>query len=92
MLQHLQRIAVAEKVDISQQQLKSLCENSNGDLRHATNALQMFAITPNNGRQKRKKSNPESNTNAYGNRDTSLSLFHAVGKVLYNKRTFELWC
>lgn len=60
---------------------KAIIAASNGDVRSAINNLQFYAIP---------KQHPDHGghlqTSAFG-RETSLDMFHAIGKVLYAKRT-----
>lgn len=74
----LTSIAQKENPTISADVINAICEKSDGDLRQAINSLQFFSV----GSRKTRKSRKQSESN----RDPTLSLFHAVGKIMYNKR------
>ena len=98
----LQRIAREEHIDhmLTKNTLKSIADNAQGDLRAAINSLQFFsskyrpdhtlaAINKGKKGKKRKLAERENGAEDEGNvagRDQTLSLFHALGKILYNKR------
>jgi len=98
----LQRIAHEEHIDhvLTKNTLKSIADTAQGDLRAAINSLQFFsskyrpdhalAAVVNKKGKKRKltmRATGSDDESAVSGRDQTLSLFHALGKILYNKRT-----
>uniref|UniRef100_A0A6B2L0Z6 AAA+ ATPase domain-containing protein n=1 Tax=Arcella intermedia TaxID=1963864 RepID=A0A6B2L0Z6_9EUKA len=88
----LQLILEKEKAmdRIDSKTFANIIESSGGDVRTAINMIQMLALQENvpahkkAGQKKPKGKNVE--PLCLGSRDFSLSLFHSLGKVLYNKR------
>ncbi|XP_013783229.1 cell cycle checkpoint protein RAD17-like [Limulus polyphemus] len=92
------RICGIAKVTLSKSENESLVAASNGDVRHLINLIQFFVKPGSTSRiskecksnsfagQKRKKNMVESSSSILGERDHSLFLFHALGKILYCKR------
>eukprot|EP01127_Copromyxa_protea_P010500 TRINITY_DN2552_c0_g3_i1.p1 TRINITY_DN2552_c0_g3~~TRINITY_DN2552_c0_g3_i1.p1 ORF type:complete len:870 (+),score=101.98 TRINITY_DN2552_c0_g3_i1:253-2862(+) len=89
----LKRIAEKEDLSVTTEGLQKIADNSNGDVRNAINSLQFSESKSDTkllkgkepvkrGRTKKKSSS----VTASSGKDASLSLFHALGKVLYNKR------
>ncbi|KAH3732420.1 cell cycle checkpoint protein RAD17 [Pelomyxa schiedti] len=78
----LRRVALMEGFpQISNTVLSMLAENSGGDIRTAINALQFYCCCS----QEYLSPHPV-NKSSIGNRDQSLNLLHAVGKIIYCKR------
>ncbi|KAI3699348.1 hypothetical protein L2E82_43601 [Cichorium intybus] len=80
------RICREEKLKIKSQQIDSIAKASGGDIRNAITSLQYFNL-------KSDSKGISDNSNdlddvAFG-RDETLSLFHALGKFLHNKRETE---
>lgn len=83
----------AEYVDL-------IAKTSGGDIRHAITSLQFFCLKPNlvhslapstcyRGALKEESDKPVRSDDGYSlhfGRDETLSLFHALGKFLHNKR------
>lgn len=91
-----------EKITVASRQLELFISCSNGDIRSTLNSLQLSTNSarggrvPNNSRgklrrnaQKRRKTNqkPEMFALTEFGRDNTLSMYHAVSKILNNKRT-----
>lgn len=72
MVKHLCMIAKKENIAIAKSDVQDIAEQSLGDLSHALLTLQFTARG--------------ATTHAVSHRDSSLSLFHGLGKLLYNKR------
>lgn len=90
MLKILKSIVQNEKIRITENKLAEVVEASNGDIRSAINALQFMSCAPTFATRKKRNNNGIVDFDSHiGN----LSLFHAVGKVVYAKRnqdgTFE---
>lgn len=87
----------AEHVDL-------IAKASGGDIRHAITSLQFFCVNPDQVHSlslstrtphalKEKSNNSvelDDGTSLYFGRDETLSLFHALGKFLHNKRETEV--
>eukprot|EP01130_Rhizamoeba_saxonica_P000110 TRINITY_DN10128_c0_g1_i1.p1 TRINITY_DN10128_c0_g1~~TRINITY_DN10128_c0_g1_i1.p1 ORF type:complete len:664 (-),score=157.57 TRINITY_DN10128_c0_g1_i1:50-1759(-) len=67
------KIIKKENINVSDNQLEELIEKSDGDIRNGINTLQFHTKT----------SDSENHRNY---KDKDYSLFHSVGKILYNKR------
>ena len=94
------RIAVAEGTPVTQAAAGALADSARGDIRAAVAALQMRLVgaasgsgAGGGGGRKRGRGAEKGATAAdkgaaaaWGARDDTLSLFHALGKLLYNKR------
>lgn len=71
-------------------QIPGIIKESCGDLRNAIFSLQFQAIGNSLNKPKKKKKrkkNSKKDKSLIGGRDANFSLFHALGKVLYAKRT-----
>lgn len=77
----LKNIIQKERLRINDNKLEEIIEISHGDIRNAINTLQ-FLSPRSIATKKLKTSNPTHFDDHIGN----LSLFHAVGKVIYAKR------
>jgi hypothetical protein len=80
----LQRIATEEKIKVNEDQLKLFLEEYEGDVRAAVNAFQIWSCSI-----KHSLSSASSSTNSnisFLSNDSPVSLFHALGRVLYDKR------
>ncbi|PWZ00667.1 hypothetical protein BCV70DRAFT_199934 [Testicularia cyperi] len=87
---------------LSSELLRAVAEDAAGDIRAAVNSLQFIcqnsthfeALAASNTGSKRKRSGATSDSTAalrrlmplVSGRESSLALFHAIGRVLYNKR------
>ncbi|KAG8373619.1 hypothetical protein BUALT_Bualt11G0043100 [Buddleja alternifolia] len=96
----LSKICRLEELEVSDEQIDIIAKSSGGDIRHAITSLQYFSLKPNPMQSlpvlKRLSTYPEGKGNEsshldnkyslpYG-KDATLSLFHALGKFLHNKR------
>jgi len=93
-LSKLKEISMLEDQKIEPETLQAIISASNQDVRNSIITLEMHLILlKNHGKSstsKMKKVSEEDanfNTNMYS-KDTSLGIFHTVGKFLYNKRIF----
>lgn len=99
----LSKICRVEQLEASDEQIDLIAKASGGDIRHAITSLQYFSLQPHLVHSlcitKRLSSYPEENENndthlddcfslPFG-KDANLSLFHALGKFLHNKREAE---
>ncbi|BDA49102.1 Cell cycle checkpoint protein RAD17 [Coccomyxa sp. Obi] len=93
----LQRVAAAEGMPLSKEQALSIAHNAAGDLRSALDMLQLLCtgvqpLPPQSKTRKRKakgskQAEPELHMPELASvRDVALDPFHAIGKLLYNKR------
>jgi cell cycle checkpoint protein len=94
------RIAVAEGTPVTQAAAGALADSARGDIRAAVAALQMRLVGAasgsgagggggrkrGRGAEKGAAAADKGAAAAWGARDDTLSLFHALGKLLYNKR------
>jgi cell cycle checkpoint protein len=78
----LTSIAKQENISLGPNFLEELHSQSRGDLRHAIMTLQLHATG-------NKMTSFGSLQNGHSERDTKLSTFHSLGKLLYGKRTFK---
>jgi len=79
----LQRISNLSQINLPEETLKYLMEEYQGDIRAATNAFQMWSLS-----RKHFSSNNSSSTNStFLFKDSPLTLFHALGRFLYDKST-----
>ena len=96
----LTQIAQTEKVPVPDKTtLTSLATSSNGDVRSAINSFQIGCATKeyrkrifessSSIKKNSKNSSTTKNLAVIGAKDSNLDLFHAIGKVLYCKRTEE---
>lgn len=100
MVRILKHICVKERIALPLSTIQHVVENAAGDIRSAINALQFFAInqqpssspvtfptTPKKlSSSQTQTQQAQLETGILGTRDASLSLFHAIGKFMYNKR------
>lgn len=99
----LTRICREEHCNVDSQQIDLIAKASGGDIRHAITSLQYFCVKPHSGlsislfngtsNYLKDRSNEISHLDdgsplPFG-RDETLSLFHALGKFLHNKRETE---
>lgn len=97
----LLKICREEQCKVTSEQIDSIAKACGGDIRHAIISLQYFSLKPHpmlssslsNGTYPRDSSNETSHFDdgfslPFG-RDETLSLFHALGKFLHNKRETE---
>lgn len=89
MINIVTKIVNREGMSIPHDCLESLVDNSNGDIRSAINALQFSSNTGND--ETTATSAPTNPTNIvdFDKHISKLSLFHAVGKVVYAKRNAD---
>ncbi|KAG8180813.1 hypothetical protein JTE90_008598 [Oedothorax gibbosus] len=83
-------------VKLDKSQLESISSDSNGDIRNAINQMQFLCMThfikPQTvSKKKDSGSLTQENTKLSSKRDSSLFLFHALGKILYCKRDKTLF-
>ncbi|KAE8705017.1 Cell cycle checkpoint protein RAD17 [Hibiscus syriacus] len=99
----LSRICKQELCNVVAEEIDLIAKASGGDIRHAITSLQLFCLKPNVdlglSSSNSTVSYPKENANElhtfscgfssqYG-RDETLTLFHALGKFLHNKRDTE---
>ena len=77
----LTAIAKQEKYQCSPDFFEEIHHQSNGDIRHAIMTLQLYATWG--------SSPPTMGVKGQNNRDTKLSTFHSLGKLLYAKRVVD---
>ena len=82
----LTAIAKQESCRFSTNFLEEIHHQSNGDIRHAIMTLQLHAT----GRPKSKSGTITLGNEGQNNRDTKLSTFHSLGKLLYAKRVLDV--
>lgn len=89
----------ADAIDISQAVLDEIAQNANGDIRSAINTLQFishrfstYGKAPKARKRKKRgevltlSRDEERILSIITNRESALGYFHAIGKVIYNKR------
>ncbi|XP_012828856.1 PREDICTED: cell cycle checkpoint protein RAD17-like isoform X1 [Erythranthe guttata] len=93
----LSKIRRVERIEVSDEQINLLANTSGGDIRHAITSLQYFSLKPRSmdslsvrSAYREEKGAESSHLDdgvslAFG-KDATLSLFHALGKFLHNKR------
>ncbi|XWS45568.1 hypothetical protein CRYUN_Cryun15aG0147800 [Craigia yunnanensis] len=99
----LSRICRQEQCNVAAEEIDLIAKASGGDIRHAITSLQLFCLKPDVeldlSSSNYTPSYPKENANElnafnggfssqYG-RDETLTLFHALGKFLHNKRDTE---
>ncbi|XVF59807.1 hypothetical protein PTKIN_Ptkin07bG0305500 [Pterospermum kingtungense] len=99
----LSRICQLEQCNVAAEEIELIAKASGGDIRHAITSLQLFCLKPDVkldlSSSKSTPNCPKQNANylnsfnggfssQYG-RDETLTLFHALGKFLHNKREKE---
>ncbi|ESQ31085.1 hypothetical protein EUTSA_v10003881mg [Eutrema salsugineum] len=92
----LQRISSEEHCKVTTVEIDQMASASGGDIRHAITSLQLFSVKPELNHTKMKTPWPgmdnsyhsglDSGISSCFGRDETLSLFHALGKFLHNKR------
>ncbi|CAO3699768.1 unnamed protein product [Rhizopus microsporus] len=82
----LSKTALKANVQIGKDRLDELSELSNGDIRAAINMLQFYSTSKNTDKHSGIKRKRDDDASLFCRTTGSLSLFHAVGKVLYAKR------
>jgi cell cycle checkpoint protein len=82
----LTAIAKQENCRFSTNFFEEIHHQSNGDIRHAIMTLQLHAT----GRPKAKSGTITLGNEGQNNRDTKLSTFHSLGKLLYAKRALDV--
>ncbi|XP_078442397.1 RADIATION SENSITIVE 17 isoform X2 [Wolffia australiana] len=94
----LSAICQREEYSVPEDVLNQIARHSQGDIRHAITSLQYFCLRPENSSNiastpLKENSNLEPFSSPVSNdasisfgRDDTLSLFHALGKFLHNKR------
>ena len=92
----LSKICRQEQYSLSAEQIDLVAQASGGDIRHAITSLQFSSLKQdpmlNLSLSISKPSFPEEKADGHGGfsiqfgRDETLSLFHALGKFLHNKR------
>ncbi|XP_020203810.1 cell cycle checkpoint protein RAD17 isoform X1 [Cajanus cajan] len=94
------RICQMEHCDVTDEHVDLIAKTSGGDIRHAITSLQFFCVKPtlvhslapptcSRGALKEESTKPVRSDDGYSlhfGRDETLSLFHALGKFLHNKR------
>ncbi|KAF4364698.1 hypothetical protein G4B88_028621 [Cannabis sativa] len=87
----LSRICRLEQCKVSVDQIDLIAKASGGDIRHAITSLQFFCVKPSLAHPISSPNRPIMDKGFpldFG-RDETLSLFHALGKFLHNKRETE---
>ncbi|XP_023544182.1 cell cycle checkpoint protein RAD17 [Cucurbita pepo subsp. pepo] len=95
----ISRICCQEQYSLAVEQIDAIAKSSGGDVRHAIMSLQLFCLKPSqicsssSSALESSKENEEVPPTVVDDRfsfqfgrDESLSLFHALGKFLHNKR------
>ncbi|XP_057468909.1 LOW QUALITY PROTEIN: cell cycle checkpoint protein RAD17-like [Actinidia eriantha] len=99
----LSRLCREEHCNVDAEQINLIAKASGGDIRHAITSLQYFCVKPHlrlsssfsNGTPTYSKERSDEINRLYDGfslpfgRDETLSLFHALGKFLHNKREAE---
>ncbi|KAK7360237.1 hypothetical protein VNO77_02220 [Canavalia gladiata] len=86
------RICQMEQRDVTAEYVDLIAKASGGDIRHAITSLQFFCLKPNLLRSLapyEESNKPVRSYDGYSmhfGRDETLTLFHALGKFLHNKR------
>ncbi|XP_013661381.2 cell cycle checkpoint protein RAD17-like isoform X1 [Brassica napus] len=80
----LQRISREEHCKVTTAEVDQMASASGGDIRHAITSLQLFSVKPQLNHTVH--SGLDSGISSCFGRDETLSLFHALGKFLHNKR------
>lgn len=94
----LTKICRLERFEVSNEHIDLIAKSAGGDIRHAITSLQYFSLKPHRSPYAPRRSLTCSEESAikaghldddvslaFG-KDASLSLFHALGKFLHNKR------
>lgn len=86
----LSKICKGEKLNITADQIDAIAKASGGDIRHAITSLQYFSLKSDSiGKGSNKIDHQDDGYLLPFGRDETLSLFHALGKFLHNKRDTE---
>nr|GEW19630.1 cell cycle checkpoint protein RAD17 [Tanacetum cinerariifolium] len=86
----LSKICRGEKLKITAEQMDVIAKASGGDIRHAITSLQYLSLKSDPiGKESHKIDNLDDGYSLPFGRDETLSLFHALGKFLHNKRETE---
>ncbi|KAJ4843308.1 hypothetical protein Tsubulata_030216 [Turnera subulata] len=100
----LTRICRQEQCSVTTEQVDLIAKASGGDIRHAVTSLQLFCVKPDpmsstllykstphfsDGKEDEINALISGFSSLFG-RDETLSLFHALGKFLHNKRETEV--
>lgn len=80
----LKRISREEHCKVTTAEVDQMASASGGDIRHAITSLQLFSVKPQLNHTMH--SGLDSGISSCFGRDETLSLFHALGKFLHNKR------
>ncbi|CAN6855155.1 unnamed protein product [Brassica oleracea var. botrytis] len=80
----LQWISREEHCKVTTAEVDQMASASGGDIRHAITSLQLFSVKPQLNHTMH--SGLDSGISSCFGRDETLSLFHALGKFLHNKR------
>lgn len=72
----------------TKEMIDTIVESANGDIRSAIMALQFSCIPGKTSKGKKRGSGSTVLMEAITRRESSLALFHLIGRVLYNKRMF----
>ncbi|XP_019054381.1 PREDICTED: cell cycle checkpoint protein RAD17 isoform X2 [Nelumbo nucifera] len=95
----LSRICKEEQCNVTVEQIDQIARSSGGDIRHAITSLQYFCLRPglmhsfplstlstSHSKEKLEFGPLDDGFSLLRGRDETLSLFHALGKFLHNKR------
>ncbi|KAF8012675.1 hypothetical protein BT93_I0742 [Corymbia citriodora subsp. variegata] len=80
----LSKICRQEQCNVTSEQIDLIAKASGGDIRHAITSLQFFCLKVD--RPSLSLSSPTTVHDLHFGRDETISLFHALGKFLHNKR------
>ncbi|XP_054810722.1 cell cycle checkpoint protein RAD17 [Prosopis cineraria] len=95
------RICQLEQCDVAAEHVDLIAKSCGGDIRHAITSLQFFCLKQNQvhsllssnffcvSKEKEKAVTLDDGYSLHFSRDETLSLFHALGKFLHNKRETE---
>lgn len=71
--------------------IDAIVESSNGDIRSAIMALQFNSVASKKSKKGKKRgAGSTAIMEAITKRESSLALFHLIGRILYNKRMFSI--
>lgn len=77
---------------ISKEEIESIAENSEGDLRYALNTFELkhrYSLNEKPLRTKRRKIESVKKSEFTASRDFSLTFYHFLGKILFGKRLYN---
>ncbi|ORZ02293.1 Rad17 cell cycle checkpoint protein-domain-containing protein [Syncephalastrum racemosum] len=86
MKQALRRIQQAERSHLSAEQIVDIMDQASGDIRSAINNMQFHSVRIPPSANKGKRRLDQENEMQESSQGSTLSIFHAIGKVLYCKR------